>query len=313
MKCFRRFAVLILCSMLTTSCGDPNLFTEYSQQETDEAFFIDAQKKIDSLQWNAAIDIINNKMSANYRQKVKVKEALAGAYAGKCGFTFADVLAGLQNNPSSRIFPFFMSIFAGLTLDTASCDSAITVMESIGGVLDRTADQNLFMSILGLARIGTVLSAKLDRPIADGTPDGVYKTDYNVCHNYSAGVATDGWPGNVPYAPEPVAAPTRFITDTEAKKVASGIGLLFENMSALGSVLSGGNSTLTGLQSALTQCESVAGASNCTQTNPNNVSATLLYATRVLLDEGQMGFGSCVVGSVTPGQICCQGLRIPGM
>lgn len=309
---FKRTLILLLSLTLTTSCGQPNLLTDVSETDSDEALFFEAKKKIDKLEWSAAIDIIENQMSDGYAAQMDVQEALAGAYAGKCGFTFVDIINGLKNSSSTSIFPFFMSIFAGNTLDTSACDRSIGIITSFGSVLQRTSDQNLFLTILGIARIGTTLGAKLD-PTLDGVADGVYKTDFNVCHNYSGApgtnTATDGWPPANPVPPAPIdpanplsipapaAAPNRSITDTEAKKVASGIGIIFENMSALAAVLSGGNSTLTALQDALTQCEAVAGAGNCTATNVAAVTPELLYTIRVLMDSSAMGFGTCTPGA----------------
>ncbi|UXR64485.1 hypothetical protein EZJ49_15560 [Bdellovibrio bacteriovorus] len=303
---FKKTLILLLSLTLTTSCGQPNLLTDVSQTDSDEALFFEAKRKIDELEWTAAIDIIENQMSDSYAAQVDVQEALAGAYAGKCGFTFVDIINGLRNSPSSNLFPFFMNIFAGNVLDTSACDRSISIITSFGSVLQRTNDQNLFLTILGIARIGTTLGAKLD-PTHDGVADGVYKTDFNICHNYSGApgtnTSTDGWPQPGPSIqnplsiPAPAAAPDRSLTDTEAKKVASGIGIIFENMSALASVLSGGNATLDALEDALTECESVAGAGNCTATNEAAVTPELLYTIRVLMDSSAMGFGTC-----TPGQ-----------
>ncbi|AFY02747.1 hypothetical protein [Bdellovibrio bacteriovorus] len=322
MKCVKQAFIILLSLVLTTSCAQPNLLTDVSDTDSDDALYYEAKKKLDALEWDEAIDIIENQLSPTYAAKVSVKETLAGAYAGKCGFTFVDIISGMQNSPSANIFPFFVSIFGGNTLDTASCDQAISIISSLGTVLQRTQDQNLFMTILGIARIGTTISAKLD-PTNDGVVDGVYNTNYSVCHNYSGApgtaTATDGWaqPGPSPQnplsIPAPVVAPTRSITDTEAKKVASGIGLIFENISALASVLSGDNSTLTALQDALEQCESVAGAGNCTATNEAAVGPELLYTIRVLMDTNGMGFGACDPTKVYPdAAACCPRLKIPG-
>lgn len=312
MKNVKKIFIVLLSMILTTSCGQPNLLTDVSQTDTDEALYFEAKKQIDDMEWDTAIDIIENQMSDGYAAQEAVQESLAGAYAGKCGFTFIDILDGIQNSPSAKIFPFFMSIFAGNTLDPSSCDQAISIISSFGSVVERTQDQNLFLTILGIARIGTTLGAKLD-PTADGTADGVYNTDYNICHNYSAGVATDGYPvPGGPFPPAPMAEPTRSITDTEAKKVASGIGMIFENMSALASVLSGDNSTLTSLQDALTSCEAVAGAGNCTATNESAVGPELLYTIRILMDTNDMGFGTCDPTKIYPdAAACCPRLYPP--
>lgn len=311
MNVVRRAFIIVLSLMVFSSCSAPNLLTEYSQTDTDEALFFEAKKKIDNLEWDAAIDLIENQISDGFASQVEVQEALAGAYAGKCGFTFIDVINGLINSPSSNIFPYFMGIFAGTTLQPASCDESIRIITSLGSVLERSQDQNLFLTVLGIARIGTTLGAKLDLT-SDGVPDGVYGTDFNVCHNYSGATATDGYPGDIPIAPPP--KPTRFLTDEEVKKVASGIGLVFENMSALAAALSGDNSTLTALQAALTTCESIPGVTDCRVTDETAVSAGTLFSMRYLLDTATMGFGSCdpTKGYPDP-SACCPALKPPGI
>lgn len=320
MNFFKRLLIISLVMSLTTSCSDPNILEDFSQTESDEAYFIEAQKKVDNLEFTLALDILENKISAGYQQRVKVKELRAGAYAGRCGFTFADIFAGIQNSSTTNIFPYFMSIFGYTTVIPAACDNAITIMESLGSVLTRTNDQNLFLSILGLARVGTTLKSKLDGTIQDGVAEGAYLTGYNVCHNYVAGVADDGW-ANVPPLPAPETMPVsgRTITDADVKKIASGVGLIFENISALGGAMSGGNSVVTALESALTQCESLPGGPDCQVTDPNLVSDELVYAIRVLLADSSMGFGTCTAGAVPnpptppfPPTFCCPGLQVPG-
>lgn len=325
MTLIKKILVIITILSLTTSCSDPNVLTEFSQQESDEAFFMEAKKKINRMEWTAALDILENKISSGFQQQLKVKEARAGAYAGRCGFTFADILGNIQNTPSAEIFPFFMSIFAGTTVIPGACDSAIAIMTSLGDVTERTNDQNLFISILGMARIGTILQSKLDGPVADGIPDGAYGTDYNVCHNYSGGSATDGWPAlpfPLPAMPAPEAEPAtgRTLSDDDVKKVASGIGLIFENISALGAAMSGANSTLDSLEDALTMCEDLPGSPDCIVTDTALVSAELLYATRILLSDSSMGFGVCTAGAFPnpptppfPASLCCPGLYAPGV
>ncbi len=323
MNFLKRLLIISLVMSLTTSCSDPNILEEFSQTDSDEALFIEAQKKVDRSEFTLALDILENQISSGFQQRVKVKELRAGAYAGRCGFTFADIFSGIQNSPSANIFPYFMIIFGSTSVIPAACDSAITIMQSLGTVLTRTNDQNLFLSILGLARVGTTLKAKLDGTVQDGVAEGVYGTGYNVCHNYVAGVADDGWENNPPFnffpPPETMPVSGRTLTDDDIKKVATGVGLIFENISALGNAMSGGNSTVSSLEDALTQCESLPGSPDCQVTDPALVSPELLYAIRVLLADQTMGFGTCTAGAVPnpptppfPASFCCPGLQVPG-
>ncbi|MGE5086307.1 MAG: hypothetical protein ACM3MG_08425 [Bacillota bacterium] len=304
MKRFKLLFSLILSLGLTTSCDKSNVLTEYSQTNSDEALYIDAKNKMDNLQWQAAIDIIEQSMSSGYRARRDVQNSLAGAYAGKCGVTFFDLISGLKNSPSPQIFPYFMGIFAGVTLDTPSCDTAIQIMQGIGTVAQRTSDEDLYLALLGLTRIGTTLSAKFDQSPSNGTID----SNSTVCNNNASGAETDGWaaqfkasPFNFPSAP---AAMTHYVTDTEVKKIIVGLGLIFENAAALTTALGGGsNSALDGINSAKTACASAIGAitnnavTTCEFISEASVPSSLVYAFRLMLRSDDFGFGGCSIST----------------
>lgn len=302
MKRVKLLFSLILSLGLTTSCDKSNVLTEYSQTDSDEALYIDAKKKMDNLQWQVAIDIIEDQISAGFQARRDVKNSLAGAYAGKCGVTFFDLIDGLTNSPSPQIFPYFMGIFEGVTLDTASCDTAIQIMQSLGTVGQRTNDENLYLALLGLTRIGTTLSAKLDQSPSNGAID----SNSTVCNNNTGGSETDGWsaqfkanPFNFPAAPGGM---THFLTDNEVKKVIVGLGLIFENAAALTAALGGGsNSTLDGINDAKAACASAIDAitnhavASCEFTDTTAVPSSLVYAFRLMLRSDDFGFAGCSI------------------
>lgn len=350
MKRFKLIFILILSLGLTTSCDKSNVLTEYSQTDSDEALYIDAKKKMDDLKWAEAISIIENDMSSGFRSRRDVQNSLAGAYAGKCGVTFFDLIDGLTNSPSPNIFPYFMGIFAGVTLDTASCDTAIQIMQGIGTVAQRTNDENLYLALLGLTRIGTTLSAKFDQVDHNGALD----SNSTVCNNNASGAETDGWSADFKAFPFDFSAPpggmTHYLTDVEVKKVAVGLGLIFENAAALTAALGGGsNSTMDGINNAKTACASAIGAitgnavTTCEFTSVAAVPNQLVYAFRLMMRSDDFGFSGCsintnmtyftdlaayiadpdangVAGSqgppvhapVMPGTYCCPTATIPG-
>ncbi|MBO9667534.1 MAG: hypothetical protein J7501_12065 [Bdellovibrio sp.] len=306
MKKLKTLLITFMCLLLTTSCDKPNVLSEFaSGQDTDDALLIDAQKAMDTLKWDDAINIYTVKLSAAGQARRDVKNKLASAYAGKCGVLFFDLIQGLKNSPSPQMFRLFMGIFAGKTLTTAACDQAIATVQGLGTVGQRTESENLYLTILGLARIGTTLSSKLDRNTSDGQLDGVA----TVCNNAASGAETDGWAADwkaydsniFPSAP---AGKTAFLTDAEVEKVIVGLGLIFENVAALTNSLGGGNSTLTGIDAAKQQCadamSELTGVATCTFVKASDIPpahrSKLIYAFRLMMDASEMGLGS---GNIT--------------
>lgn len=306
----KNILIIVACLGLTTSCAKPNVLTDFSQQNSDDALYIEAQKLVDQSDWDGSIAIIENKISSGYRTKRNVINTWAGAYAGKCGINFAGLVLGLKNasGSASQLFPFFMNVFAGVTVLPTACETAITLMQSIGAVGSRTTDENLFLSVLGISRVATNLAAELDSADHNGSID----SSSNVCHEWSGGNPLHPWLATDPaYAlyPPPATQPSHFLKDSEVQRIAAGIGLIVENASALSDTIGSSNSILTALTSVQSSCTSL--GVSCTGTDPAAVSNQLIYAVRALLSSSSMGFGTCVPGSVTAGQICCPTVKPP--
>ncbi|XGC80216.1 hypothetical protein ACES2L_12870 [Bdellovibrio bacteriovorus] len=296
MRNFKRIFIIFLSAVLTTSCGDPNLLTEFSQTDSDEALWVDAKKHIDDLEWEAAIDIIENQMSAGFKARTEVKEGLAGAYVGKCGLTFLEIVTGMTDAPSSNLFEYFMGIFKDMELDPDSCETAIEIIQSLGTVSQRTQDQNLFLAILGIARLGVTLSYKLDQVDHDGQIDA----DSNVCTNNDA---LSPWP-LAPVAIRQVmpreTLNAHYLTDDDMRKVVSGFGLILENLAALTAAIGNDSDTITALDSFKEDCEDMSG-DTCDITNPDDVDSDLMkYAFRVFMDTSDVGFGTCSLSTALP-------------
>lgn len=273
-------SLILLFVFVFSGCGDVNVLDNYSNADSDEARYFEATTLLDERKWSQVISIIENDLSNGFAARSEVQETLASAYAGHCGYTFADILVGLQDATDSRFFPLFLDIFSSNSIVTTSCDHAITVLQGLGTVTERTSKQNLMLSILGMARIGTTLAVKLD-PGATGTADPAA----NVCSRTDPGV---------PY-----------LAEADIKKVATGIGLIFENISALGGLLGSGSNSLSGLTDALNACQGLGLGVNCIVTNEAEVDSPLDYVTRVMLDTGDFGFKTCDMN--TAGS-CCPGL-----
>lgn len=274
MRTYKVFITLIL-SLLMTSCSDPNLFKQFSNQTSDEALYKEALKKIDALEYSAAIDIITNQMSSAYQSRVDVRESLMGAYAGKCGLTFVTLVDGLGSTQESKIFPLALGAFGSIAIDAASCDNAVAVLKSFGTSTQRTSNQNLFAAFLGLAKMGVNLRKTLDRE-SNGLGDGVVDAGYDVCSAPAA--TTDGQ-----------------LTDEEMKKVITGLGLVFDNIATLIASIGNGNEGVNALDAAKAQCENIPGVDSCTFTEEADVDPTTIAIFRKMIASVDLGFGTCDV------------------
>lgn len=284
--------ILILIPMLMVlSCSDPNAFTQLSNKNSDEAIYQEALKKIDALQWDSAIDLIQNQMSATYKQRVDVRESLMGAYAGKCGLTFVELVNGLSNS-SGGIFKIALGAFGGIKVDTSACDSAVSVLASLGTSTQRTQNQNLYAALLGLTKLGVNLHKSMDRE-SSGVGDGAVDAGWDICQ-------------------KPVTSTAGQLTDLEVKKVIASVGLIFENIATLVAAIGSGNSGVGALDSAKTECEKVAGGpGSCTITDESSsaINAGTVFVFRKMIASSVLGLGSCDI-TVLPGGAneCCPGM-----
>jgi hypothetical protein len=189
--------------------------------------------------------------------------------------------------------------------------------------------------LLGVARIGTNLSAQLD----SGDHNGSMDADATVCHEDGAGTLTkwkdapDPIPGANYYRATfglPPAGKTKYMSTTNIKRVASGLGLILENMTSLTDAL-GGGTTIGAIGDMSDACDSAmsaitgAATSCATMTTPASVSPEMVYAMRFMMDSAEFGFGTCSIdNSVTfisniatftqpvPADLCCPTTSIPG-
>lgn len=232
MKC-RNLMIILLCLLLTTSCGQPNVLTEYSNTDSDEALYLDAKNKMDDFDWDGAIDIMTNQLSAGYQARNDVKTSLMHAYGGKCGISFFDLIHSLSNVSSTKMFEFVLQLYANKVVDVTACDHAITVLKSIGATAaERTNQQNAFAAILGLTRMATTIHAKFDTE-SSGLGNGIVDAGADSC------VIGNG---------------VGQLSDADMNRIIAGLGLVFENLSALGDQLTGGTAG-SSFDAAKTLCE----------------------------------------------------------
>lgn len=272
----RRYLQLIVAALLVSSCGG-NFFKDMSQRDTDAAKYEDALKAIDRGNYQEAIDLFAT-MSTSFQTETKVRENWAGAYAGLCGQEFITLVDGLAN-ASGVPFLFFMQAFNGLTVTPSACRSAQLKMEEMGTSLQRTSDQNLFMFILGVSKIGTNLKAVADITPADGSTDA----GFSSCGNQTG------------------------MTNSQVDEVITGFGLILDNLTAIGSSLSG-SSAVAAISAFNASCQAATGGS-CTITDPTTISTPVRNLFRELIMTSDFGIGTaCTSSQVLPtggSTICC--------
>ncbi|MFS4458242.1 hypothetical protein [Bdellovibrio sp. HCB2-146] len=276
MKFVRKLFIITMVLCMTTSCDKPNVLTDFSQTDTDEALYLEAKKKVDDREWDDAIDIINNDISAAYRNNnVEVKETLAGAYAGKCGLDFVSLVQNLGMSSSAKLMTFFMNAMKNQVVSPADCDNAKAVMDTIAV---KDADQTLFYTILGMAKSGAWLRAKADQDNG-GLGDGARDAGFQACK-----VAQ--------------------LPDENVIKSIVGLGMVINNISSVSSKLD--PSSVTDITNFTSSCVTALNAyldivspghpvlTTCDLSNETFVT-TYKDAFRLLIDDGtSFGIGACM-------------------
>lgn len=279
-KHFSLFAALLFFGLLT-SCGG-NFFKDVSSKTSDLARYEDALKAIDASDYQGAIDLIEA-TTPEFRTQTKVVQTWAGAYAGLCGLDFISVISGLGSSSGAPLL-FFMQAFSNIAVIPAACSTAQIKMEILGNSSQRTTDQNLFMFVLGIAKLGTYLKAR-----ADTDSDGTVDAGFSSCGNQGP-----------PY-----------VSDSDINEIISGLGLIFDNLASVGASI-GGNSAVEDLNAFKETCQSLPGLTNCALTDPNSVAITpfMRLVFRELIRTSDIGIQSaCTSADIgTPsggGTICC--------
>lgn len=300
----KEFRILIfsLALLLTSSCDKPNNLTEFSSTESDEALYFEAKKAMNSSNWEGAIDIMTNQMSATYRARSEVKESLMHAYGGQCGISFFDFINNLKSVSSSKMFEFSLQMFGGRVVNQEACDSAVDTLISLGATAaSRTTNQNVFAAILGLTRMSTTLHAKFDQEFS-GLGNGVVDAGWDSCNT---------------------ADTAQTLSDEEMNRVVTGAALIFENLAVLGDQLTSGSAG-GAFDAAKTLCEaSVIGDPdqygapggtawsditgipadfaeplNCLNVDTSLVTDKMRRIYRRLISSSTMGFGTCDLSDV---------------
>lgn len=216
---------LIILMGLTLSCEKKNIFDDFASSNSDEALYLEARKHLDEFEFDDTIAIIENRLSVAYRAQKKVRSTLMYAYGGKCGISFLQIVNRMQNTTETKLFPLAMDLFQQTQVDSVHCETAAEILAGLGAASVRTTNENLFGAILGLAQVGTTLKEGLDTD-----DDGQVDAGADVCQASGA------------------------LSDARINRVSAGIGLIFENISAITAQIDN-SGMVGGLQDAQQICE----------------------------------------------------------
>ncbi len=255
-----KFLLKLSFLFLISSCS--NVFKDIASRDADESLLIEAQADINSLNYQAAIDILTLKVSAGSKAKTQFRETLAIAYAGKCGLNFASFVNSLSTATTGSAFSLVEKPFIGQLVDPASCLLSANTMELIGPTAGRTLNENAFVSVVGMSLMGSQTRFSVDMVPVNG--DGT--TDQNICA----------------------------LSDPTIDNIILGFGFMSKNFSAL-SAAQVGSSSQTSINSSITQCNAIAGSS-CQITNPADITAPVRNTMRDLLNTVEYGVGTVVTG-----------------
>lgn len=264
---------LVMLVILFSACST-NLYEGLASKTTDEALYEDAVKLLDAEQYAESVEKFEA-MGVGFSSATKVREQWAGALAGRCGFNFINYLTyiGADIVGSPTFFQYLVHPWSAVATDPDSCIAAEAKIKEIWVDETPTASQQLFMSILSLAKIGSVLRYVSDNNIAVG--DGTTDVEFNSC---TVGADADN------------------LTDNQVKEVVTGISLFLQNIVGFTASLSGDVTTLT---ASLNAACALMTPNPCNTVNASGVTAPMVLSTRkiishVLTGIGPAGPGSCV-------------------
>jgi len=244
------------------NCGcAKNILNGLSNEANDEAYINDAVKYLDNKQYDKAIEILTVKISASRRSENQIRRLTAEAYAGRCGLDTLAYLTSIGSTSSSALFKIFMSPIVGLAYSGNDCAVATAKIVEIGTLTQRSNSDNVFLTILNMARLGGSIRGVLDTTPTNG--DGTLeKTSCNM-------------------------------SNAEVDQVILSLGYVLENFTAVSASLVGGGS-LNSINDLLSKCGDL--SINCKITDPSIIDNTMRDMFRNLMNTVEFGVGSKVTG-----------------
>ena len=269
-----RLVFFILALVFSQVSCSVNILQTFANAKTDEALYTDALLAVDHGDYSTALAKIAD-MSTDYAADRKVIGLKASAYGGRCGFNFLTFVRNLTGM-SGRLFPFLLASFNSATSSSIDdCTAAQNLMLSLGANADRTNDENMFLTVIALAKVGSILSFYTDTSPHDGTADGAW--DASACG--TGGSRTAG----------------ASMTDADQREVGSGLTIAMSGLSYLAGRVNLGSGSLTAVTAACNQLSGPLASLNfCSITDPTAFTAPQLKAIMGFVRENtDIGLGTC--------------------
>lgn len=273
----RPWLAFIVCgAMLASSLScSVNILQTFGNTTSNKALYEDAQIAINKGDYTGALDKIS-KMTGAFPSTAAVLELKASAYGGLCGFNFLNFVTAFQGIGTQNLFKFLLANFnAASATYIDNCILAQSTIQSIGAVGVRTTDQNLFLALIEMGKIGNILSY-----YADPTHTGSATAGFNPC--------TVGGSRSLGGS----------ITDSDAREIGVGISIAAENLNAISGSVSLGSGSLTSINSL---CSALPAAYNfCSVTDPTALTASEVKGVLSLIKESTViGLGANCTGDVS--------------
>lgn len=268
-----RYLLLFVFSLSILNCSGANFFEDFGDKTSDEARLFAAKQLINKGSFADAVTEFES-MSAAFRAKREVAALYSSAYAGLCGLDFLSMISALEGLDSSRLFLLLMQTFTGATTTTIGyCINAQDILAAVSTTASgRTLDENLLMTFISFAKMGSIFSAFGDAD-ANDTLDG----GFDACNAGS-------------------------IDETEVREVGSSMVHILASLTAVGSQSDIAGGALTDISTLLNSIaevydfcdDSPDGSGDCTNTDPADFDADQVRAIRTFMAEDQdLGLGSC--------------------
>jgi hypothetical protein len=172
-----RIAIIFILPALISCSG--NSFKTFGDVTSDSALYYQAILAINDGDFDEAIDACSN-MSSGYADNREVLFLCASAYAGRCGFDMLGHITFLTDYfaaPTVNLFDYYLQQFLGTSAqDVTDCQTAETLMRNIGEASARNDNENAFMILLSLFKIGIYINET-----ADATDNAVVDAAFDTC------------------------------------------------------------------------------------------------------------------------------------
>lgn len=162
----------LLATVLIASSACTNIFTTFSNEQSDAALLVSAHLYNDQNNYSAALALFPQ-MSLTYQNRRDVIALWASAYAGEAGLDFLTFAKAIQNIGSTNLFLFIMQQFdTGTTGKMAEMQAAQNKLLTISTTMsDLTNDELMELVAIGIGNMGTIMSTYEDTN-HDGAGDG---------------------------------------------------------------------------------------------------------------------------------------------